>query len=309
MSDAITTSRPAIRASDPSFNSRESRLRFTPSYAIVGVYRLINDPNLYRPIWAKVQHGTRRGLIVGLTWSVLTFNIQRAFVRFFLKNSPRVTGLSSDTIFGYTLPFDLVTYATFMFLSSQLNIILMFFLSRNLRIARDRAWDLTVQSRGKGPDFWGPYVEEWQAPPQVQPGGRRWQKWVTNSFARIIIRKVVFAPLDLYPFVGTLISSYLKALGTARYLHQPYFKAKKMTDKEIALFMEERKWDYRSFGLAASFLEGLPIIGLGLTISNRIGAAMWAHDLEKRQHMVASGELPNLKPGSSGSMAGSWVAL
>lgn len=31
------------------------------------------------------------------------------------------------------------------------------------------------------------------------------------------------------------------------------------------------------FGFAAALLEGLPIIGLVFTISNRIGAAMWAH--------------------------------
>jgi len=52
--------------------------------------------------------------------------------------------------------------------------------------------------------------------------------------------------------------------------------------------MEKRKWDYRTFGFTAALLEGLPVIGLLFTISNRVGAAMWAHDLEKRQHFVAS---------------------
>jgi hypothetical protein len=32
-----------------------------------------------------------------------------------------------------------------------------------------------------------------------------------------------------------------------------------------------------AFGFTASLLEGLPIIGLVFTVSNRIGAAMWAH--------------------------------
>lgn len=32
-----------------------------------------------------------------------------------------------------------------------------------------------------------------------------------------------------------------------------------------------------AFGFAAALLEGLPIVGLIFTISNRIGAAMWAH--------------------------------
>lgn len=66
-----------------------------------------------------------------------------------------------------------------------------------------------------------------------------------------------------------------------------------MTPDQVAVFIEERKWDYRSmlslpdarrhadrftvaFGFTAAILEGLPVIGLVFTISNRIGAAMWA---------------------------------
>jgi hypothetical protein len=44
------------------------RLEFPPSYAIVGVYRLITDPTLYKPAWDKCRHGTIRGFIVGLIW-------------------------------------------------------------------------------------------------------------------------------------------------------------------------------------------------------------------------------------------------
>jgi len=57
--------------------------------------------------------------------------------------------------------------ATIVSLSAQVTAILTFFLARNLRIARERAWDQTLTSRGKGPEFWQPYVEEWAAPPQV----------------------------------------------------------------------------------------------------------------------------------------------
>jgi hypothetical protein len=84
-----------------------------------------------------------------------------------------------------------------------------------------------------------------------------------------------------------------------------YFEAKKMTPHEVAVFMEERKWDYRRtcirslprariahiaslpvFGFVAALLESIPILGLVFSISNRIGAAMWAFDLEKKQHYV-----------------------
>lgn len=37
------------------------------------------------------------------------------------------------------------------------------------------------------------------------------------------------------------------------------------------------KYGYSAFGFAAAILEGLPIVGLVFSISNRIGAAMWAH--------------------------------
>ena len=61
------------------------------------------------------------------------------------------------------------------------------------------------------------------------------------------------------------------------------------------------------FGFAAALLEDIPIVGLIFTLSNRVGAAMWAHgtvlfyfvyeremslitfpDLEKKQHFIAS---------------------
>lgn len=69
------------------------------------------------------------------------------------------------------------------------------------------------------------------------------------TFVKYVPTSVLLAPLDLYPFIGIAISSFLKAFGTARYLHEPYFKAKKMDNHQIALFMEERKWDYRGLEL------------------------------------------------------------
>ncbi|KAH8111962.1 hypothetical protein DFH11DRAFT_559530 [Phellopilus nigrolimitatus] len=290
---------------------RQERLAFPPIYVVVGAYRLLSDDKLYIPTWAKCKHGFLRGAVVGLGWAALSFNIQLKFVEIFLRNSPRVTGLAHDSMFGYQLPFTVTTYATLLLLSNQLTVILRFFLSKNMRIARDRAWQHTERSRGKGPEFWGPYVEEYAVPPRVE--GWRWERWVGGYFGRFIITRVILFPLSFYPFVGIAVGAYLKAIGTARHLHRRYFEAKKMTSDQIAVFMEERKLAYRSFGFAAALLEGLPIIGLLFSISNRVGAAMWAHDLEKRQHAFASGELKPMTPISSAdielkstAMAGTW---
>ena len=62
------------------------------------------------------------------------------------------------------------TDAAALFVGSQVTYILRFFLSRNIRIVGERAWAYTVTSRGKGPEFWQPYVEEWEVPPVVDQG-------------------------------------------------------------------------------------------------------------------------------------------
>jgi hypothetical protein len=80
--------------------------------------------------------------------------------------------------------------ATIIFLSSQVDFILTFFLRRNIRIARDRAWAQTVASRGKGPDFWQPYVEEWEFPPFVDETTQgKFKHFVSTGVGRMIFQK------------------------------------------------------------------------------------------------------------------------
>jgi hypothetical protein len=86
--------------------------------------------------------------------------------------------------------------ATVLLVGSQITIILRFFLSRNIRIARERAWAQTVASRGKGPDFWQPYVEEWDNPPFVEekPQGIV-DKLVGGWVGRFFIRRGPHSPV------------------------------------------------------------------------------------------------------------------
>ena len=64
-----------------------------------------------------------------------------------------------------------------------------------------------------------------------------------------------------------------------------------MSAHQQELFIVENLIKYRSFGFCAALLERVPLAGLLFSISNRIGAAMWAHDLEKRQHAFGNGEV------------------
>ena len=44
------------------------RLEFSPSYIIVGAYRLLSDRSLLVPIWQKCRNGFVRGVAVGGVW-------------------------------------------------------------------------------------------------------------------------------------------------------------------------------------------------------------------------------------------------
>jgi hypothetical protein len=89
--------------------------------------------------------------------------------------------------------------AAVLIVASQVTYILRFFLSRNIRIARDRAWAQTVASRGKGQDFWQPYVEEWQNPPSLASNSKTNQfvnKWLGGRFGLFIVKRSMFSDLE-----------------------------------------------------------------------------------------------------------------
>ena len=81
------------------------------------------------------------------------------------------------------------------FLSSQISTIIYFFLSRNIRIARERAYEQTIQSRGKGADWWQPYVEEWDNPPPVPPK-YRWSFFMAGPLGGIVARREFLRAMD-----------------------------------------------------------------------------------------------------------------
>ncbi|KAH8822637.1 hypothetical protein DL96DRAFT_1618552 [Flagelloscypha sp. PMI_526] len=260
-----------------------TRLNFTPTYLVVGIYRLLSDPLLRIPAWEKCRNGTRRGLLVGAGWVVGTYFIQKQLVKIFIAMSPHVIGISGNRVLGLYIP-----WYTWHFILAQVTHILWFFLSRNIQIARSRVYAQTVTSRAKSADFFGPYVEEYDNPPVVNPDHQSITERIAASgfLGRLFIKRLVLAPLALYPIVGTCISAYLKSVATSKSLHRDYFDLKGMSPVQSKTWVEERKWDYRVFGFFAALLEGLPIVGLFFNVSNRVGAAMWAFDLEKRQHFV-----------------------
>lgn len=68
-----------------------------------------------------------------------------------------------------------------------------------------------------------------------------------------------------------------------------------MTPLQVEVFMAERQFSLRLFGFACAVTERIPLLGIVFSISNRVGAAMFAHDLEKRQQLFLNGELKKLR--------------
>ncbi len=90
------------------------------------------------------------------------------------------------------------------------------------------------------------------------------------------------------------VQAYVRSLSYGRQLLTPFFAAKRMTPMQVELFIAERQFTLRVFGFSCALVERIPLLGIVLSVSNRVGAAMLAHDLEKRQQLFRSGERKKL---------------
>ncbi|SCV67700.1 BQ2448_5311 [Microbotryum intermedium] len=290
-------------------------LPFPPSYCLVGAYRLLHDPTLNRPIWARSQKTLKRFLFAFIPFILISYPLTRLYVTLILSRSPFAPSAIHDAAFLGVSP---AFFTTFTLVLGQVNALLEWALRRKLTKSRKEVYEATVRSRAKDSEFWQPYVEEWAKPP-VERAKRNSQKQafylrLASPLVRMFVLRVLLTPLSFVPGLLLIVLSALRCLTLGRSMHEPvrrsrrfeteapkpdaprilnhqYFAQKKMSLFQIELWMVEHQNEYRMFGFVASLLERLPLIGIVLTISNRIGAAMWSHDLEKRQHAFACGEL------------------
>lgn len=192
-------------------------------------------------------------------------------------NADKIDGSRDSRILGFGMP-SLTTFAAMMFVLGQIHTIMEFWMRRKLKICRNKAYETTVQSRGKPAEWWTPYVEEWEDPPydKATKNSQKQKLYMrlATPLIRIFILRVVLLPLEFIPFLGLIVSAAIRSLTMARQLHTLLFAQKKMTALQIELWVTERQFEYRSFGLAAAILESVPIVGMAFSISNRVGAAM-----------------------------------
>lgn len=152
-------------------------LHAPPLYTLVGIYRLLTDPSIRGPVLDKVKHASVRGIVVALVYAVVSWRPLRWFIKRFLvggewtlfgfrKVKEVVDGHTDGKVAIRGFEFDIV-FCEFpmvdkvlkpdthlLILIPQISSILRFFIYKNLKLARSRAYALTVASRRKPPQFW-----------------------------------------------------------------------------------------------------------------------------------------------------------
>ncbi|KAJ3384748.1 hypothetical protein HDU92_003434 [Lobulomyces angularis] len=92
---------------------------------------------------------------------------------------------------------------------------------------------------------------------------------------------LVVLPLQLIPIVGQILLvvgvSYFVAWGA----HLHWFDTYGLTWKESKDYILNDWAQYLAYGWVGGILEAIPLFGLFFMITNRIGAALWAVELEK----------------------------
>eukprot|EP00891_Asterochloris_glomerata_P003642 jgi/Astpho2/3642/fgenesh1_pg.00059_%23_4_t len=117
---------------------------------------------------------------------------------------------------------------------------------------------------------------------------RRKRRQSAGSLASYIIRKgaihLVSSPLtSVVPF-APLLFSVRGGHNLAAPFMAPYFLMKGLpSPDEQAAVIDSNKMRYRQFGMTVALLQTLPVISWGFALSNSVGAALWAADMERRQ--------------------------
>ncbi|PWY95758.1 hypothetical protein BO94DRAFT_541858 [Aspergillus sclerotioniger CBS 115572] len=86
----------------------------------------------------------------------------------------------------------------------------------------------------------------------------------------LLLRSLLFLPLNFVPVVGTFMYVYAQGKVYGPALHERFFRLKGWGKKE-----RER------FGMAAFALEMIPFASIAFAFTNTVGAALWSADLER----------------------------
>ncbi|KAJ5732641.1 hypothetical protein N7493_004122 [Penicillium malachiteum] len=97
----------------------------------------------------------------------------------------------------------------------------------------------------------------------------------------VLIRSLLYLPLNLIPVVGTVIYVAVQGKKIGPGLHSRYFQLKGWNSKQRDEWVEKNRASYTGLGIAAFALEMIPFASIVFSFTNTVGASLWAADLEK----------------------------
>ncbi|KAL3686886.1 hypothetical protein R1sor_013195 [Riccia sorocarpa] len=104
-----------------------------------------------------------------------------------------------------------------------------------------------------------------------------------------IMRYILTLPLNFIPVVGSVLFCWLNSFPTAVGLHEHYYvELKGLTPEEFSAVVHAKKPQYQHFGFTASAFSLVPGFDVILILTNAVGAALWAADMEKTRGSIKS---------------------
>ena len=178
-------------------------LQFPVVYPIVGMYRLVHDDKLWRPMWNACYAKVTQAGATTVAWSFISMPGQRLVSGLVLGKIGRASGAK----WAYELieagakqlgvpMLSFGTLTTLLLVLNQVNIVFDMFLGPQLRQFRNTAYQKTVESRGKSASFWTPYTEEYQHPPDLNAESN---EGIKERISEMVVRKAVLVLFGSIP--------------------------------------------------------------------------------------------------------------
>ncbi|CAF2171199.1 unnamed protein product [Rotaria magnacalcarata] len=229
-------------------------LHRSESYPIRGIFYLIRHPSLWRQIFCGLIVMILVSIIGSILLFIFAFPVQANCLSEYMPDW--IAWIISFVLTLFEIGITVLVFSS-LFLAYYMNIIF------------DAIWRQETMTTNR---------EEIQLTSSTRTA-------CIKSFLVLIIFRVILVvltfPLNLIPIIGTMLFIYINGYYYAWSLHCRYFDLIGLNFAQGKHFVEENRSDYIRFGIVAVSFEMIPFLNIITPITNVIGSAIWACDIER----------------------------
>ncbi|KAI9373256.1 hypothetical protein BJX61DRAFT_389136 [Aspergillus egyptiacus] len=260
----------ALRAETKNLSALASDVAFSGAYLypFKGILHLIRSPSLYRPLFTRLLQTALYGVGITTALFVFTYIPQTTLLAFI--TGPFAPLSAALLVLAEASALTALVARGFVLREALVDTFDAVLLSRGHESLVSKGRELKASGRGRG--VMGRLGRVISRPFSGVGMGLDVSSWV---------RGLVMLPLNFVPVVGTLVYVYVNGKRVGVGLHERYFALRGMSDAERREWVEGRRGGYTGLGMAAVVLEMVPFVSMVFEVSNAVGAALWASDMEK----------------------------